>query len=186
MFVCPYDWRKDNRLSAEKLAGLIDEANAKHSGTGEILLVAHSMGGLVSRYYLESGAYKDRPGYSAVRQLITLGTPHRGSPLALTAVQGKEKRLWLNADQVLQVASDPRYPSLYQLLPPKGEPFAWDRSAESKLDPIDVYDRTVAQALGLVPGNLGAALAFHKMLDHTKRPTHVRYFTFGGTRQTMV
>lgn len=186
LIVFPYDWRKDNAQAAGKLADLLDGTVAAHNGTADIFLVAHSMGGLISRYYLESGDYAARPGLKAVRQLITLGTPHRGSPIALSAARGEEKQLWLNADQVLKIVSDPRYPSVYQLLPPKGEPFAWNRDGLAQYDPVDIYDPAVAKGLGLVPANLQAATAFHAKLDHTKRPAHVRYFAFVGTRQTMV
>lgn len=186
LVVFPYDWRKDNRQAAGKLADRIDQTVAQHNGSAEISIVAHSMGGLISRYYLESGDFSTRPGMKAVRQLITLGTPHRGSPIALSAARGEEKQLWLNGDQVLQIVRDTRYPAVYQLLPPKGEPFAWNRDRIAQYDPIDIYDPAVARGLGLVQANLQAAMTFHGKLDHTKRPSHVRYFTFVGTRQTMV
>lgn len=186
LVVVPYDWRKDNRQAARKLADCIDQTVLLHKGAAEISIVAHSMGGLISRYYLESGDFLTRIGMKAVRQLITLGTPHRGSPIALSAARGEEKRLWLNGDQVLQIVRDTRYPSVYQLLPPKGEPFAWNRDRGAQYDPIDIYDPAVAKSLGLVPANLQTAMTFHDKLDHTKRPSHVRYFTFAGTRQTMV
>lgn len=45
---------------------------------GRLIFVAHSMGGLVARYWLA------QDGNAALcRELITLGTPHRGAPLAL-------------------------------------------------------------------------------------------------------
>jgi pimeloyl-ACP methyl ester carboxylesterase len=43
---------------------------------GKVVLIAHSMGGLVSRAYLESNLYANN-----VSRLITLGTPHAGTPL---------------------------------------------------------------------------------------------------------
>src|SRR5262252_3221560 len=48
LFVCPYDWRRDNALSANTLADLVDKAVAAHGGAGqcEISLIAHRMGGL--------------------------------------------------------------------------------------------------------------------------------------------
>ena len=184
LFVCPYDWRKDNRLAAAILADRIDQAVTLHSPGTEVSLVAHSMGGLISRYYLESGEFSRRSGFATVRRLITLGTPHRGAPLALTAALGMEKRLFLSEDQVLQVASDPRYPALYQLLPPLGEPFAWDEQGQAEYRDIDIYSGEVARALGLVEANLEAARTFYARLDVAKRPPHVRYFFFVGTRQT--
>jgi pimeloyl-ACP methyl ester carboxylesterase len=183
LHVCPYDWRKANEDSARVLADKIDAAHASDA-TAEITLVAHSMGGLISRYYLESGKFTGRPGYSAVRALITLGTPHRGAPLALTAARGMEKRLFLSKEQVHELVKDERYPAVYQLMPSPGEPFAWDETAGKELSPLDVYDAATAKALGLVAKNVEAARSFRAALDQGKRPTNVRYFYFGGTRQT--
>ncbi len=183
LFLYPYDWRKANETAADGLADLLDAACAQHGPGVEISLVAHSMGGLVARHYLESGRFTARPGYAAVRRLVTLATPHRGSPLALTAAMGKEKRLFLSADQVLQLASDPRYPSLYQLLPPRDEPFVWDFDVDGEYAPVDVFDPREAAALGLVDANLQAAARFHATLDLAGRPAAVRYFFFVGTRQ---
>jgi pimeloyl-ACP methyl ester carboxylesterase len=183
LWLCPYDWRKGNDLAAAQLADRVDAAVAAHRGQAEVSLVAHSMGGLVGRYYLESGAFTDRPGFGAVRRLITLATPHRGAAAALPRVLGMEKTLWLSAAQVRQVASDPRYPAAYQLLPPWGEPFAWDERPGSEFRGLDLYDAG-APPLGLVAAHLEAARAFHGRLDPNKRPANVRYFCFSGTRQT--
>src|SRR6266850_6347632 len=49
LYVCPYDWRKDNALGAQKIADLIDQAVTQNGAT-EISLIAHSMGGLIGRY----------------------------------------------------------------------------------------------------------------------------------------
>ncbi|MEN3331945.1 MAG: hypothetical protein V7641_1310 [Blastocatellia bacterium] len=189
LYVYPYDWRKDNALAAQGLAALIDKAVTQNSAT-EISLIAHSMGGLISRFYLESGDFNGRPGYSAVQRLLTLGTPHRGSPLALSAALGKEKRLFLNADQVQLLVNDPRYPSLYQLLPPRGEPFAWNEDQTAKFSEVDIYDTRIVQALGLSSANIQAAQTFHSKLDINKRPQiqgrPMRYFFFAGTRQTTI
>jgi pimeloyl-ACP methyl ester carboxylesterase len=183
LYICPYDWRKDNALSAILLANLVDKAVARHGIGTEVSLIGHSMGGLVSRYYLESGDFQTRPGFVAVRRLLTLGTPHRGAPLALSAALGQEKRLFLSKEQVHQLASDIRYPALYQLMPPPGEPFAWDELKTSEYEALDVYDEKLTQALKLVPQNLEAARSFHTKLNIAKRPVHVRYFFFVGTRQ---
>ena len=192
LFVCAYDWRRDNAESANTLADLVDKAAAAHGGAGkcEISLIAHSMGGLVSRYYLESGKYTQCAGFSSVRRLLTLGTPHRGSPLALTTAMGMEKRLFLSKEQVHRMVSDKGFPALYQLLPPPGEPFAWNEDKASAFDSVDIYDPAVSQALDLAPDNLKAARDFHSALDMTKRPLFqgkpMRYFFFAGTRQTTV
>jgi pimeloyl-ACP methyl ester carboxylesterase len=183
LFTCPYDWRKRNEDAAEILAQLVEKAFNASGNSSEITFIAHSMGGLISRYYLESGKFNARPGFAAVRNLITLGTPHRGAPLALTAAMGMEKRLFLSAEQVQELVNDPRYPALYQLMPSPQEPFAWDETPEKKFSPVDVYDPAVAASLGLDRENLNAARDFRAVLDRGKAPSGVRYFFFGGTRQ---
>lgn len=53
------------------------EAVCAETGAGQVILVGHSMGGLVSRAYLR------RHGNSRVAKLVTLGSPHHGSRLAV-------------------------------------------------------------------------------------------------------
>jgi hypothetical protein len=178
--VCPYDWRKRNEDAAEKLAQMIESIAAERGGQVEITLIAHSMGGLISRYYLESGLFNQRPGFTTVKNLFTLGTPHRGSPLALTAAVGLEKRLFLNKEQVKQLVERPEFPSLYQLLPPPGDDFAWDdRDRADLYKPLSAYDN--GKDLGLTAENLVSARDFHARLTG-KPPAGVRYFCFTGTR----
>jgi pimeloyl-ACP methyl ester carboxylesterase len=182
LFVCAYDWRRANERAAEVLADRVDAAVASHKGGAAVSLVAHSMGGLVSRHYLESGRFADRPGFRSVRSLITLATPHRGAAVALPRLLGQEKMLWLNKEQVRQVVSDARFPGAYQLLPPAREPFAWDQAPGSEYGTFDIHGG--AAELGLSAANLEAARAFHATLDLARRPEGVRYFCFSGTRQT--
>lgn len=182
LVLVPYDWRKDNALAAKRLADRLDSIFAAHGGACRISIVAHSMGGLVSRYYLESGEFSGRPAFPAVRQLITLGTPHRGAPLALTAALGMEKRLFLSADQVKTLVNDDRYPALYQLLPPEDEPFIWDEDAAAEFSPLPLAGDLIAK-LGLSAANVKSARDFRAKLDLAKRPKDVRYFSFVGSRQ---
>jgi pimeloyl-ACP methyl ester carboxylesterase len=186
--VCPYDWRKDNRLAAERLADAVRSLRHDHGADVVINLVAHSMGGLVSRYFLESGEYTPAncAGFENVRRLVTIGTPHRGAPLALCAALGQIKRLFLSAVQVKQLADQEAFPALYQLMPPPGEPFVWNTDPDARLDPASPYQADVARLLGLVPKNLDAAVAFHGALDVQRRPAHVNYFCFVGTRQSTI
>ncbi|MEO8346283.1 MAG: alpha/beta fold hydrolase [Betaproteobacteria bacterium] len=62
-------------LFADQLAIFIAEIRMA-TGASEVVLVAHSMGGLVAR------AYMRRYGAGHVRRLVTIGTPHHGSMLA--------------------------------------------------------------------------------------------------------
>jgi hypothetical protein len=78
-FRFPYDWRRDNRVAARKLARLSHEwlrnwRSKNGFGDAKLILIAHSMGGLVSRYFLEC-----LEGWKDTKGLITFGTPFRGS-----------------------------------------------------------------------------------------------------------
>lgn len=64
----------ENRAAA--LAKQVDEILSKAS-EAKVHLIAHSMGGLDSRYLISKLGYDDR-----IATLSTLGTPHRGSPAA--------------------------------------------------------------------------------------------------------
>ncbi|HLO18170.1 MAG TPA: hypothetical protein VK206_25285, partial [Anaerolineales bacterium] len=184
LFVAPYDWRRDIATAAKELADKVDNHSVTGQSRNDITLLGHSLGGLVSRYYLESGEFEDRPGFSHVRQLITLGTPHYGAPKALPAALGQEKSSFLHKDQVREVVNDDRYPSLYQILPSQNEPFAWDRSAHKQLNRVDIYEASAIKKLGLSKVNLKAAQQFQKSLDINKRPPNIRYFCFSGTRHS--
>ncbi|QAS80840.1 hypothetical protein CO657_22605 (plasmid) [Rhizobium acidisoli] len=116
-FEFPYDWRRDNRVSARKLARFCREKLSswrQKSGNekAKITLVAHSMGGLVSRYFIEC-----LEGWKETRMLISLGTPYRGS---LNAVDGICNGLKKSVGGVT-LADGSRafrsFQSLYQLLP---------------------------------------------------------------------
>lgn len=60
---------------ADGITRRIDEVLAA-TGARQVIMVAHSMGGLASRAYLR------RHGGNKVARLVTLGTPHRGTLIA--------------------------------------------------------------------------------------------------------
>jgi hypothetical protein len=74
LFAFPYEWRDSNIANAQKLKIKIDEIKQQNNWP-KVDIVAHSMGGLLAREYIESGYYGND-----VDQLITLGTPQRGAP----------------------------------------------------------------------------------------------------------
>ena len=74
LFEFPYEWRDSNIATADILKNKIQSVKS-NTGVSRVDLAAHSMGGLVARYYIESPAYQND-----VDQLVTLGTPHKGSP----------------------------------------------------------------------------------------------------------
>ncbi len=76
LFTFPYDWEKSNKISAEKLKQKIEEVK-NQTAMPKVDLVAHSMGGLIARHYIQAEDYSED-----VDQVITMGTPHLGSPEA--------------------------------------------------------------------------------------------------------
>lgn len=84
LFTFPYNWRKSNVETALLLKQKIDEIK-EICECDKVDLVAHSMGGLVARQYIQSDAYEDD-----VDQLIFLGTPHLGAPKAYLMWEGGE------------------------------------------------------------------------------------------------
>ncbi|MFH1822421.1 MAG: right-handed parallel beta-helix repeat-containing protein [Patescibacteria group bacterium] len=82
LFLFPYDWRSNNVLTAGLLKDKIEEVKAQ-TGSEKIDIIAHSMGGLVSRYYVQSNEYEND-----VDQLILLDTPHQGAPESYLVYEG--------------------------------------------------------------------------------------------------
>jgi Lecithin:cholesterol acyltransferase len=108
----PYDWRRDIRYAARKLDELIEyKLRIWRENTGnkeaKVILLAHSMGGLVSRYYLEA-----RNGYQNCSLLVTFGTPHLGSVQSLDYLSNKMTIGLQNLTKLVR-----SFTSTYQLLP---------------------------------------------------------------------
>lgn len=82
LFTFPYQWRDSNVDTAILLKDKIDEVKVI-CNCGKVGLVAHSMGGLVARQYIQSNYYAHD-----VDQLIFLGTPHLGAPNAYLTWEG--------------------------------------------------------------------------------------------------
>jgi hypothetical protein len=109
----PYDFRKGIVPAAHCLAADMD-ARLRGLSSGvrrrRVIIVAHSMGGLVARYWL--GPLGGAPDCAA---LLTCGTPHRGAPKALdylvNGVRVSRKR-FAGLTRVLR-----GWPSMYDLLP---------------------------------------------------------------------
>jgi len=116
-FEFPYDWRRDNRAAAHRLARLAPgwlRAWREESGNkdAKLILIAHSMGGLVSRYFLEVlGGWRD------TRMLITFGTPYRGSLNALNSLANGFRKS-IGPLTLVDLSGLVRsFTSVYQLLP---------------------------------------------------------------------
>jgi pimeloyl-ACP methyl ester carboxylesterase len=116
VYCAGYDWRQSNSQSAQRLSTIVDEARADCDGE-PVILVAHSMGGIVSRHYC-----KNLGGESKVKALFLLGSPSLGAVKAYLSM-----RLGLNFfDSVRRILNMNRadtktytrsMPSAYELLP---------------------------------------------------------------------
>ena len=153
LFAFPYDWRRDNRVAARKLAqaakGWLDKWRVTSGASdAKLVVVAHSMGGLVSQYFLEvMGGWKD------TRALVTFGTPYRGSVSALGYLaNGFSAGVGpLKVDLTSIMAS---FTSVYQLLPA----FECVDRSDGKLARIG----EIAGVNGVDPARAAAALAFYR------------------------
>lgn len=122
LFVFPYDWRLDIRESVDNLYSpllttlkdKIDQVLAQ-TGAEKVDIVAHSMGGLLSKYYIE------HYGKDKVDKFVDIATPHLGTPSAFKVLMYgdnmgvKFKKLELNSKEVEKISQN--MPSVYQLLP---------------------------------------------------------------------
>src|SRR5262249_22174616 len=136
LFVFPYDWRLSNFETAKALKKFIEE-DQQELRNGKFDIVAHSMGGLVTRIYLQQYG-----GAAKVRKVIYLGTPFQGSMNALaTLSQG-----WGRVANGLAGGLDGirktilSMPAFYELFPR----YACCRiGSESQFEPVDIFSYEV-------------------------------------------
>jgi len=93
---------RDLRVSAHLLAAKVQEV-LESEETSQVTLVAHSMGGLIARHYLQA-----LRGGPSVRRLVCLGTPHRGTYAGLVGYPLAGARQILPGSPFLQELNDPR------------------------------------------------------------------------------
>jgi pimeloyl-ACP methyl ester carboxylesterase len=191
LYVFPYDWRQDNVEQARGLEALIGAIRADYGdATLRVDIVAHSMGGLIARYYLRYGprdvldgvpSLVSLYGASRVRKLILLGTPNFG---AVSALHG-------------YLAGEPVGLERIRLIDPNGRPLpdevfdpaTWQRNGWNVYDP-DVVSRISAAQDGdetylaelrrYFEHRLERARRFAWMLSTPEPDTPIRYVLFGG------
>ncbi len=162
-FEFPYDWRRDNRISARQLESkamdwLQKWRKSSGNANAKLILLGHSMGGLVSRYFLENLG-----GWQHTRTLVTFGTPHRGSLNAVDfLVNGMKKGAGpfkLDITPLLRSLT-----SVYQLLP-----------IYRCVDLGGAKDEYIAAAAtqghlaGVDPKRAAAARAFHQEIEDAQK-----------------
>lgn len=157
LFEFPYDWRRDNRVAARKLRRQSHDwlrrwRESSGNPDAKLVLLAHSMGGLVSRAFLEL-----EDGWRDTRALVTFGTPYRGSVNALDFLaNGFKKRIGpfklIDLTGLLRSLT-----SVYQLLP-----------TYRCYDPGDGELVRVGETTGIPgvdPERAAQALAFHRSIE---------------------
>ncbi len=123
LYIFAYDWRLDIVDNVRALDQLITAIQRDYGNPAQqVNIVAHSMGGLIARYYLRHGTRDVLDGTASqvtmagaknVDKLILLGTPNLGSVSSLHGFISGEKTLW-NRIAPSTLAS---FPSGYQLFP---------------------------------------------------------------------
>ncbi len=143
-----YDWRKDLRLAARHLRDQIDTWRASSANpSAKIIVIAHSMGCLVTRYYIDVLG-----GDAAVERVILMGGPHRGTPKIVEALlTGKGLLPFSVLDtRIRDVVAT--FPSVYQLLP------IYPAVFNSSDDAIDIFSDA-----------RWTALPYHTMLEDARK-----------------
>lgn len=152
LYVFHYDWRQDNVTSAAQLADFIQQILAVHRDVQAVDVVAHSMGGLILRYYQRFGdqdvlsiVAEDQRDHTHtdlghlsqaqyIRHAIFLGTPQLGSVKSIKRLQQGFDFNLRNIPVEVQVTM----PTVYQLLPHPWHPWATDEAG--KVVDLDHFD----------------------------------------------
>lgn len=156
LYVFPYDWRIDTVENAQRLVANVETLKKKLQRPElRFDIVAHSLGGILSRYAvmygnaeLALGSKKPTPTWAGAKhfdKVILLGTPNEGAASALGALLNGYTIGGLRID--LPFLEDTSkftvftIPSAYQLLPAPGTL----RLLDERLDPIeaDIYDTRI-------------------------------------------
>lgn len=140
-----YNWLASNAVSAERLATRIDEITAWYRNRfryqcDKVILVTHSMGGLVARYYTEVLGGRDKvlgvvhgvmpaTGAAAVYRRMKAGTegPSTGPTGIAAELKGLAASLALGPDAATMTAVLGNAPGPLQLLPSREYGMEWLR-----------------------------------------------------------
>ena len=156
-FTFAYDWRKDIVDTSRQLDVFIQEKKKYLQKKYEELygvkdydvqfdIVAHSMGGLITRYYLMYGGEdlpQDGPrpsvtwkGAKNVRKAVIIGTPNAGYLDAFTELV--EGMTFATGAPKIQPAALGTFPSLYEMIPLPN--LGMVVSARNRDEKVDLYD----------------------------------------------
>ena len=162
-----WDWRKDPTSAVPGLDALIEQARAEH-GVKQVVLVGHSMGGLVMRHYIETPAQADK-----VLRMVTVGTPYWGSPKTIFPLASGEESPMLGAMDLLMSnsglkAASRTFPGHFSLMPAFGYGPWLSVAGMNGGRPLDMDGlRAYLGRIGVEPSMYTNAAAHHgRVLDH--------------------
>lgn len=151
-----YDFRLGVVDAAERLDDEIQRRLERLSTTEQnrrVVIVAHSMGGLIARYWL---GLPGRARYC--RSLITIGTPHRGAPKALGWAVNGARIGPAHFPKLSAVIGE--WQGLYDLLP--RTPTVWLEGEEWQCYPLELAE---SGAVGLHRNRAERALEMHQTIE---------------------
>jgi pSer/pThr/pTyr-binding forkhead associated (FHA) protein len=168
LFVFAWDWRRDMRHAARELGESIaawQDVVAK--GSGKFVLMGHSAGCVVARYYVENMG-----GRHHVDRLIFMGGPHQGTAKPLATLFGTNRgMLSLKKDTLKEVMAT--FPCAYQLLPTV--PVIFEEDGKTPVDMWNDLSWAPRQAHPLIKD----AREFHDELRSKSRIPVVSIFGYG-------
>ncbi|HEY8563679.1 MAG TPA: hypothetical protein VIL74_25090 [Pyrinomonadaceae bacterium] len=158
-YVFPYDWRLDNVENAQLLLQKLDDLRAKLNRPDlKFNVIAHSMGGLISRYALmygkadlRAGARPTWRGAGYFNSVSLVATPNAGALSALDSMINGfslfgSGKINLPFVQNLSRADLFTIPSIYQLLPHANTARVFDE--DLKPLKLDLYNPAVWERYG--------------------------------------
>ena len=170
-----YDWRADIADSAAQLAETIKALPLDE----DVVLVAHSMGGLVCRIMLESKQRQRQRWFRSIKSAVLVATPHLGAPEAIFRVTGLEGLNWLifpGTCLKIMGSVPERFPAGHQLLPPSSRQCV--RLPNGRMSSVAASFPEISKI------GLEKMEAMHAILATYSRPTTVQYKAAWGYGQS--
>lgn len=154
-YILAYDWRQDAIKTVERLDRLIEQLRVDHGQPGlQVDIIAHSMGGLIARYYTRYGSvdlldgnefHVTLAGAEKMRRLILVGTPNLGSVESMhSLIVGANLGLRQTRPEVIMTM-----PAIYQLFPHALH--EWLYTTEGRALERDQFDAYIWQRFEMGP-----------------------------------
>lgn len=178
----PYNWTKGIPEIAKLLSEQLNQLVSEKPGE-PIVLLAHSMGGLICAYALECLAEGKLGWRENVRLFVTFGTPFHGAPEALLNAFGVEGSKGISANDCHRLMADPAFPSAYQLFPHLEASANWEI-----VPPLEIVNdyQWLDGMVELGKENIQAALDLQAKLAHPIWVSKTRKFNFCGCEHKTV